>query len=92
MADTTVTQLVRDYRKMATLMNGGLPERVIEMLGDTSRDVLLELAEAPASTWQDFSEKVAVLIGALPADPLPGWLARIRDSFADDLRALPARF
>ncbi|WP_334387623.1 hypothetical protein [Bradyrhizobium sp. AZCC 2262] len=36
------------------------------------------------------SAKVATLVGALPHDPLPGWLNRLRDSFAEDIYALPA--
>ncbi|MCK1338110.1 hypothetical protein IVB38_19325 [Bradyrhizobium sp. 38] len=89
MADTTISKLTRQHRRIVTLMHGALPQRVVEMLDDTANDVLGQLAEAEATTWLEFSDKVACLVGGLPHDPTSGWLVRVRDSFAADLLALP---
>jgi len=46
--------------------------------------------DAQGQTWPEIAGKVATLVGALPHDPLPGWLNRLRESFADDVMALAA--
>ena len=92
MADqtNTIDVLIRTYEKTADLRAGCLPDRVNEALEETGYGVLKELANARATTWEEFADKVATLVGALPHDPLPGWLNRLRDSFAEDVYALPA--
>lgn len=85
MATTTVIQLVHDYKKVSTLAAGSLPARVVEMLHDTSADILVELVEVEPRDWDEFAAKVQTLVGALPADPTPGWLERVRDGLAEDL-------
>ncbi|WP_445222114.1 hypothetical protein ACKWRH_20790 [Bradyrhizobium sp. Pa8] len=87
-SNTPVAQLVQDYCKVTTLKQGALPERVIKMLEETGYDVLKELANEQAQTWDEFAAKVSTLVGALN-DPLPGWLNHLKDSFAADLLALP---
>jgi hypothetical protein len=86
----TITALIRTYEKTADLRAGRLPERVNEVLEETGYGVLKDLAAARATTWEEFADKVSCLIGALPHDPLPGWLNRLRDSFSDDVMALAA--
>jgi hypothetical protein len=71
-------------------MAGCLPERVNEVLEETGYSVLKELADARATSWEEFADKVSTLVGALPHDPLPGWLNRLKDSFAEDVYALPS--
>lgn len=92
MADqtTTIDVLIRTYEKTADLRAGCLPERVNDALEETGYDVLKELANARVTTWEEFADKVSTLVGALPHDPLPGWLNRLRDSFSHDVVALAA--
>jgi hypothetical protein len=92
MADqtNTITALIRTYERTADLRAGCLPERVNEVLEETGYSVLKELAAERATTWEEFADKVATPVGALPHDPLPGWLNRLRESFSDDVMALAA--
>jgi hypothetical protein len=89
-AKSIIPELVRTHSRITDLMAGCLPERVNETLEQTGYSVLKELADARANTWKEFADKVATLVGALPHDPLPGWLNRLRDSFAEDVYSLPA--
>jgi hypothetical protein len=89
-AKSIIPELVRTHSRITTLRAGCLPERVNDALEETGYDVLKELAGARATTWEEFADKVSTLVGALPHDPLPGWLKRLRESFSDDVVALAA--
>lgn len=71
-AKSIVPELVCTHSRITTLLAGDLPERINEALKETGYSVLKELADARATTWGEFADKVSTLVGALPHDPPAG--------------------
>jgi hypothetical protein len=84
----SLSQLLYTHEKLCNLARGPLSGGVVGQMRETAKDLLSEIASAPALSWPEFGKKVSLFFGELTNAPTDEWLEAIQLSVYDDIYRL----